>query len=109
LAFIRRFIRKTALRSRERVRIALAHESPTLAAIALGLSWVLENAGYLLDLMRWVGAACLIWIGVQACRNASGLGRAWFMRPARAKLLGRLSGLTLISGGVWLSLARRPA
>jgi len=31
------------------------------------------------------------------------------MRPARVKLLGRLSGLTLIGGGIWLSLARRPA
>ncbi len=39
---------------------------------------------------------------------ASGLGRAWFMRPARAKLLGRLSGSVLIGGGIWLSLARRP-
>jgi homoserine/homoserine lactone efflux protein len=38
---------------------------------------------------------------------ASGLGRAWFMRPARAKLLGRLSGTALIGGGIWLSLARR--
>jgi hypothetical protein len=40
---------------------------------------------------------------------ASGLGRAWFMQPARAELLGRVSGLTLIGGGMWLSLARRPA
>lgn len=39
---------------------------------------------------------------------ASGLGRAWFMNPARARFLGRLSGLTLIGGGIWLSLARRP-
>ena len=39
---------------------------------------------------------------------ASGLGRAWFMAPARARLLGRASGLTLIGGGIWLSLARRP-
>jgi threonine/homoserine/homoserine lactone efflux protein len=39
---------------------------------------------------------------------ASGLGRAWFMKPARAKLLGRLSGTALIGGGLWLSLARRP-
>jgi len=31
------------------------------------------------------------------------------MRPARAKFLARLSGLTLIGGGIWLSLARRPA
>jgi hypothetical protein len=27
----------------------------------------------------------------------------------RATLLGRLSGMALIGGGVWLSLARRPA
>jgi homoserine/homoserine lactone efflux protein len=40
---------------------------------------------------------------------AAGLGRAWFMQSWRAKLLGRLSGVALIGGGVWLSLARRPA
>jgi homoserine/homoserine lactone efflux protein len=38
---------------------------------------------------------------------AAGMGRAWFMKPARVKLLGRLSGTVLIGGGVWLSLARR--
>jgi threonine/homoserine/homoserine lactone efflux protein len=38
----------------------------------------------------------------------AGYGRLWFMKPARAKLLGRLSGLTLIGGGIWLSLSRRP-
>jgi threonine/homoserine/homoserine lactone efflux protein len=38
----------------------------------------------------------------------AGLGRTWFIQPARARLLGRLSGLTLIGGGIWLSLARRP-
>ena len=40
---------------------------------------------------------------------AAALGRAWFMQPARARLLGRLSGTVLIGGGVWLSLTRRPA
>jgi homoserine/homoserine lactone efflux protein len=38
---------------------------------------------------------------------AAGMGRAWFMKPARIKLLGRLSGTVLIGGGLWLSLARR--
>ncbi|MGB7039594.1 MAG: LysE family transporter, partial [Xanthobacteraceae bacterium] len=38
---------------------------------------------------------------------AAGMGRAWFMRPSRAKLLGRVSSAVLIGGGVWLSLARR--
>jgi threonine/homoserine/homoserine lactone efflux protein len=150
-----------------------------LAGIAFGLSWVLANAILLFELMRWFGAAYLVWLGIQAWRHAgradprpprgqihfargflvalsnpktiafftaflpqfvdparpvglqlavmcsvsvllavltdscwaiaAGLGRAWFMQPARAKMLGRLSGLTLIGGGIWLSLARRPA
>jgi len=39
----------------------------------------------------------------------SGYGRAWFLKPGRTKWLGRASGTVLIAGGVWLSLARRPA
>jgi homoserine/homoserine lactone efflux protein len=38
---------------------------------------------------------------------AAGMGRGWFMKPSRVKLLGRLSGTVLIGGGLWLSLARR--
>jgi homoserine/homoserine lactone efflux protein len=38
---------------------------------------------------------------------AASMGRAWFMKPSRVKLLGRLSGTVLIGGGLWLSLARR--
>ena len=148
-------------------------------AIALGLNWVLANAAVLFEVLRWVGAAYLVWLGIQAWRSAgnggaaspprgvnfsrgvvvalsnpktiafftaflpqfidpalpagrqlaimctvsvllaafsdcawavaAGAGRAWFMQPARAKLLGRLSGVALIGGGVWLSLARRQA
>jgi threonine/homoserine/homoserine lactone efflux protein len=149
-----------------------------IAAIALGLSWVLANAALLFELLRWAGAAYLVWLGVQAWRGAgasvatpprgvnfgrgvavalsnpkaiafytaflpqfldpalpaarqlavmcavsvllgalsdcawalaAGWGRAFFLKPARAKLLARLSGVALIGGGVWLSLARRPA
>ena len=150
-----------------------------IAAIALGLTWVLHNAVWLFELLRWAGAAYLVYLGTQAWRKAgvpkpafeddqvhfwrgclvalanpktiafftaflpqfvdpalpaayqlwvmcsvtvlvaalsdscwavaSGFGRAWFMHPARAKLLGRISGMTLIGGGIWLSLARRPA
>jgi homoserine/homoserine lactone efflux protein len=149
-----------------------------ITAIAFGLSWVLQNAAVLFEVLRWAGAAYLIWLGIKAWRHAgaaaspiskrgvnfsrgltvaltnpktiafftaflpqfvdpklpvatqlivmcavsvalaaltdsgwaiaSGLGRAWFMKPARAKLLGRISGIVLIGGGVWLSLARRP-
>ncbi len=149
-----------------------------LAAIALGLNWVLKNATVLFEVLRWGGAAFLVWLGIQAWQSAgsiskvaapdsrvnfargmlvavsnpktiafftaflpqfidpalpagrqlavmclvsvllaaatdsawavaAGLGRAWFLKPARAKLLGRLSGGVLIGGGIWLSLARR--
>jgi homoserine/homoserine lactone efflux protein len=149
-----------------------------LLLIALGLDWVLGHAIYLFELLRWLGAAYLAWLGIQAWRRAgwpdplppgnrvlfsrgflvaisnpktiafftaflpqfvdptrpaarqlvvmcvvsvllaavgdscwviaSGLGRAWFMKSSRAKLLGRASGVTLIGGGLWLSLTRRP-
>jgi len=150
-----------------------------IAAIATGLSWVLKNAIELFEILRWAGVAYLVWLGIQAWRNAnnkaeappagrvhfwrgmlvaltnpktiafftaflpqfvdpslpadrqlfvmcatsiliafvfdsvwataSGMGRAFFLKPSRAKMLGRLSGAVLIGGGIWLSLARRPA
>jgi threonine/homoserine/homoserine lactone efflux protein len=150
-----------------------------LACIALGLNWVLRTSAEVFDLLRWVGAAYLVWLGVQAWRHAgaplsatppgghvhawrgfvvamtnpktiafftaflpqfidptlpvgrqlfvmcavsvviaglldalwgvaAGLGRAWFLKPQHNKLLGRISGVVLIGGGIWLSLARRP-
>jgi homoserine/homoserine lactone efflux protein len=54
-------------------------------------------------------SVCLAGASDCAWALASGFGRAWFMKPARAKLLGRLSGTVLIGGGLWLSLARRPS
>jgi threonine/homoserine/homoserine lactone efflux protein len=151
-----------------------------IAAIAFGLSWILKFSAELFEILRWVGAAYLVWLGIQAWRSAgsgngigpppgrvnfsrgflvaltnpktiafftaflpqfvdpslpawpqllvmcvvtvvmagltdtgwavaSGLGRAWFLKPTRARLLGRLSGVALIGGGIWLSLTRRPA
>lgn len=153
--------------------------SVLIAAIAFGLTWILKSSVVLFEIIRWTGAAYLIWLGIQVWRSAgktdaapmtgqvhfwrgflialsnpktavfftaflpqfvdqslppdfqlmvmcivsvlmaavtdsgwaiaSGLGRAWFMKPERAKLLGRLSGGMLIGGGIWLSLSRRPA
>jgi threonine/homoserine/homoserine lactone efflux protein len=150
-----------------------------VATIALGLGWILNNAASLFEILRLVGAAYLIWLGIQAWRGAgefasaapdprlqfwrgflvalsnpkaiafftaflpqfvdpglpvarqltvmcsvsvllgvctdssfailAGLGRAWLMKSSRAALLGRMSGVALIGGGIWLSLARRPA
>ena len=151
-----------------------------IGGIAAGLSVVVRYAAILFEILRWVGAAYLIWLGIQAWRHAgapaaqqaprrgvyftrgvlvaisnpktiafftaflpqfvdpalpverqlfvmcavavlmagvtdalwgitASAGRAFFLAPARVKLLGRLSGLALIGGGIWLSLARRPA
>lgn len=156
----------------------VAGNAVLIAAIAFGLTWVLKSSVVLFEVIRWTGAAYLIWLGIQVWRSAgkaeaapvpgqvhfwrgflvalsnpktaafftaflpqfidktlppdfqltvmcavsvlmavvtdtgwaiaSGVGRAWFMKPARAKLLGRLSGSMLIGGGIWLSLTRRP-
>lgn len=151
-----------------------------VTGIALGLTWIMQSSILLFAIIRWAGAAYLIWLGIKVWRNAgkteaaapmtghahfwrgffialsnpktmafftaflpqfvdpslppgfqlavmcavsvliaamtdsgwaiaSGFGRTWFMKPSRAKLLGRLSGGMLIGGGIWLSLTRRPA
>jgi threonine/homoserine/homoserine lactone efflux protein len=151
-----------------------------IAAIAFGLSWILKSSAEIFDYLRWIGAAYLVWLGIQAWRNAgrdaaspaprgrvhfwrgmvvaltnpktiafftaflpqfvdpalpaerqlvvmcivsvllagcsdaawaiaASFGRAWLVKSARAKWLGRMSGAVLIGGGIWLTLTRRPA
>lgn len=151
-----------------------------IGTIALGLNLVIKYTAEIFEVLRWVGAAYLIWLGIQAWRNAgkaamdvaapghgvyfrrgflvaisnpktiafftaflpqfvdptlpagfqlfvmctvsvllagvtdsiwamtAAAGRNFFLRRANARWLGRISGLALIGGGVWLSLARRP-
>jgi threonine/homoserine/homoserine lactone efflux protein len=150
-----------------------------VTGIALGLSIVIEHAAAIFEWLRWIGAAYLVYLGIQAWRHAgdsaapvetrghvyfrrgflaaitnpktiafftaflpqfidptlpaghqlfvmctvaifmasltdcgfavaAGAGRTFFLRKASTKWLGRLSGLALIGGGIWLSLARRP-
>jgi len=145
--------------------------------IAGGLGWILKTSAEMFDYLRWIGAAYLVFLGVQAWWNAgaksavtapaghvhtwrgfivaitnpktiafftaflpqfldpalaverqllvmcsvsvalgacldsgwavaAGLGRAWFLKPKHNRLLDRLSGLVLVGGGIWLSLAR---
>ena len=148
-----------------------------LAGIAAGLSWILQTSAEVFDYLRWVGAAYLVWLGIQAWRHAgsavaaaplgahvhawrgfvvaitnpktiafftaflpqfidptlpvtrqlivmctvsvvlagcldagwavvAALSRTLLMKPRHNRLLGRLSGLVLIGGGIWLSLTR---
>lgn len=151
-----------------------------IACVALGLSWILSASAEVFDYVRWIGAAYLVWLGIQAWRHAgtpaqaapvashvyawrgfvvamtnpksiafftaflpqfvdpslpierqlvvmcvvsvmigglldcgwavaAGLGRAWFVKPEHNKLLGRISGVVLMGGGLWLSLVRQRA
>jgi threonine/homoserine/homoserine lactone efflux protein len=41
-----------------------------LTCIALGLSWILKTSAEVFDTLRWVGAAYLVWLGLQAWRHA---------------------------------------
>jgi hypothetical protein len=47
-----------------------------LAVIALGLGWILTHALTWFDMLRFAGAAYLIWLGIQAWRGAGGAGGA---------------------------------
>ena len=41
-----------------------------LGCIAFGLSWVLKTSSEIFDTLRWIGAAYLVWLGIQAWRHA---------------------------------------
>ena len=76
-------------------------------------AWLGLGKVYLLARTRF-GYAFAVSVVLAACTDsgwavAAGFGRTWFMTSWRAKLLARLSGVALIGGGIWLSLARRPA
>lgn len=41
-----------------------------LGFIAFGLSWVLKASSEVFEVLRWVGVAYLLWLGIQAWRHA---------------------------------------
>src|SRR5215211_4358893 len=46
-----------------------------VSAIAFGLTWILKSSYVLFEIIRWAGAAYLIWIGIQAWRGAGKVDR----------------------------------
>lgn len=47
-----------------------------LACIALGLNWILKTSSEVFEVMRWIGAAYLVWLGIQSWRQAGDNGEA---------------------------------
>src|SRR5262245_38764514 len=41
-----------------------------LLCISLGLNWVLKTSTEVFEVLRWAGAAYLIWLGIQSWRTA---------------------------------------
>lgn len=62
-----------------------------LTAIALGLTWVLQHGATIFEMLRYVGAAYLVWVGIGAWRNAG--------KPASVVPSGRASFLRGRAGG----------
>ena len=66
--------------------------------IALGLGPLLERSDVLFRVMRWAGAAYLVWLGVQALRHARpvavGAGAGAVERPWRSVRTGIVVGVT---------------
>ena len=64
--------RKAILENCRRIAVvgASSGNAVLLACIALGLGWILKTSAEVFDTLRWVGAAYLIWLGIQAWRHA---------------------------------------
>ena len=41
-----------------------------IGGIALGLSIIIQHAALIFEWLRWIGAAYLVWLGIQAWRHA---------------------------------------
>ena len=65
-----------------------------ISAIALGLSIVIQYAAVIFEYLRWIGAAYLVWLGIQAWRHS---GAAAALAPPRGHVYFRRGFLAAIS------------
>jgi homoserine/homoserine lactone efflux protein len=65
-----------------------------ITGIALGLSIVIQHAATIFEYLRWVGAAYLVWLGIQAWRRA---GEGATMAPPRRRVYFRRGFLAAIT------------
>jgi homoserine/homoserine lactone efflux protein len=65
-----------------------------ITGIALGLSIVIQHAATIFEYLRWVGAAYLVWLGIQAWRH---VGEGAAMAPPRGHVYFRRGFLAAIT------------
>jgi threonine/homoserine/homoserine lactone efflux protein len=65
-----------------------------ISGIALGLSLVIQHAAAIFEYLRWVGAAYLVWLGIQAWQHA---GEGAAMAPPRGHVYFRRGFLAAIT------------
>jgi threonine/homoserine/homoserine lactone efflux protein len=65
-----------------------------ITGIALGLSIVIQHAATIFEYLRWIGAAYLVWLGIQAWRRA---GEGTAMAPPRGHVYFRRGFLAAIT------------
>ena len=54
-----------------------------LLVLAAGLQLVVESLAHVFDIIRWIGAAYLIWLGVRLLRSDGNMGNVADVPPAR--------------------------
>jgi len=65
-----------------------------ISGIALGLSIIIQHTAMIFDYLRWIGAAYLVWLGIQAWRHA---GEGAAMAPPRGHVYFRRGFLAAIT------------
>ena len=55
---------------------ASAGNALLVGGIAVGLGWILKTSAEIFDDLRWVGAGYLVFLGIQACRQAGAASAA---------------------------------
>ena len=105
----------------------MGYSSSARSALASARTWVFEPAqresrfrieySFIIDptlpVERQLIVMCAVTVVIAGLLDAAwgvaaGYGRAFLMKPKQNLWLGRISGLVLIGGGIWLSLQRRP-
>lgn len=58
-----------------------------VVVLAFGLDFIVREAGYFFEVLRWIGAAYLVWLGIKLWRSDGSLGEADAAPPDRKSVV----------------------